>query len=200
MRRAAANLRRAALAVAVLGLVIGGCGEEDNTKQSSARGAPKKSGKKGSSQAGASQSSRGDGGEDSPEIEDDPNEKPIELHEKSFSRRRDPFRNFVVTERPEPEPDAPRAARKVKLAQYAFEDLRLIIIANSGRGIKPRAQFVGSDGRSGTVMQGEYFSSAELLLAAVNRDYVEVEVVDEELAGNLGLKRGERRPIFLRND
>lgn len=183
-----------------------GCGEEEE-KPSSARGVPggakKKDGNGGAKTTRRTGSggatNAGDDGSDEV-IEEGPERPPVTLDEKSFTRRRDPFRAFVVTERPEPEPDTPRAARKVKMAQYGFEDLKLIIIVNSGRGIKPRAQFVAGDGRSGTVMQGEYFSSAEVLLAAVNRDYVEIEVVDEELAKNLGLQRGERRPIFLRND
>lgn len=180
------------------GSLSAGCGEDD-VKVSGVRGIPggvKKASadNKARKAAGASRAS------DEPEVEEGPERPKITLDEKSFSRRRDPFRTFVVTERAEPEPDSPRAARKVKLAQYGFEDLRLVIIVNSGRGIQPRAQFVGGDGRSGTVLQGEYFSSAEVLLAAVNRDYVEVEVVDEELATSLGLKRGERRPIFLRTD
>lgn len=182
-----------------------GCGDEDETKPAAARGVPGGA-KKSDGDGGAKTTRRttggsNAGGDGSDEvIEEGPARPPITLDEKSFTRRRDPFRAFVVTERPEPEPDTPRAARKVKMAQYGFEDLKLIIIVNSGRGIKPRAQFVAGDGRSGTVMQGEYFSSAEVLLAAVNRDYVEIEVVDEELAKNLGLQRGERRPIFLRND
>ena len=181
------------------GPMVGGCGEDE--KISKSRGIPGGSEKAGgkSRRSGAKAAGGGDSGDEV--AEQGPERPPITLDEKSFSRRRDPFRAFVVTERAEPEPDSPRAARKVKLAQYGFEDLRLVIIVNSGRrGIKPRAQFVGADGRSGTVMQGEYFSSAEVLLAAVNRDYVEVEVVDEELASSLGLRRGERRTIFLRND
>jgi hypothetical protein len=59
---------------------------------------------------------------------------------------------------------------------------------------------VAGDGYSSAVRQGEYFSSAEVLLAAVNRDYVEIEVVDEELAASLGMQRGERRALYLRNE
>ena len=189
----------------LLPVALIGCGEEEE-KPSAQRGVPGGAKKKDGDGAKTSRRNGGGGssnaGSDDPdvEIEEGPERPPITLDEKSFTRRRDPFRAFVVTERPEPEPDTPRAARKVKMAQYGFEDLKLIIIVNSGRGVKPRAQFVAGDGRSGTVMQGEYFSSAEVLLAAVNRDYVEIEVVDEDLAKNLGLQRGERRPIFLRND
>jgi Tfp pilus assembly protein PilP len=86
------------------------------------------------------------------------------------------------------------------MPEYAFEDLKLVAIVNSGRSIVPRALFVGSDGRSKAVRQGEYFSSAEVLLAAVNRDYVEIEIVDEELASSLNMQRGDRRAIYLRNE
>lgn len=126
---------------------------------------------------------------------------PVALDSKSFQRRRDPFLNTVAAEVVVPEPDRPRAAnRRVSMQQYAFEDLKLVAIANGGRGVKPRALFVASDGKSGTIKQGDYFSSAELLLAAVNRDYVEIEVVDDDLASSLNLQRGERRAIYLRNE
>jgi hypothetical protein len=76
-----------------------------------------------------------------------------------------------------------------------------VAIANSRRaGVRPRALFVAGDGYSSAVRQGEYFSSAEVLLVAVNRDYVEIEVVDEELAASLGMQRGERRALHLRNE
>ncbi len=129
-----------------------------------------------------------------------PARPPIALDAKSFQRRRDPFLSFVANEIVVPEPDRPRADRKVEMQQYAFEDLKLVAIVNAGRNLRPRALFVASDGRSRSIMQGQYFSSAELLLAAVNRDYVEVEVVDDDLASSLNLQRGERRAIYLRND
>ncbi len=113
---------------------------------------------------------------------------------------RDPFQNFLGSQVVELEPDRPRAQRDVKMSEYAFEDLKLVAIVRSGRGIVPRALFVATDGKSQTIKQGEYFSRAEVLLAAVNRDYVEIEVVDEELASNLGLSRGERRAIYLKNE
>lgn len=129
-----------------------------------------------------------------------PARPPIALDAKSFQRRRDPFLSFVANEIVVPEPDRPRADRKVEMQQYAFEDLKLVAIVNAGRNLRPRALFVASDGRSRSIMQGQYFSSAELLLAAVNRDYVEVEVVDDDLASSLNLQRGERRAIYLRNE
>ncbi|HWB74258.1 MAG TPA: hypothetical protein VG755_04870 [Nannocystaceae bacterium] len=125
----------------------------------------------------------------------------VALDGKSFQLRRDPFLNFVAGELVVPEPvRASGSSRKVEMHQYAFEDLKLVAIVNAGRGMKPRALFVASDGRSQGIKQGEYFSSAEVLLAAVNRDYVEVEVVDDDLASSLNLQRGERRAIYLRND
>jgi len=129
-----------------------------------------------------------------------PPRPPVALDSKSFVRRRDPFASFVATEMLVPEPALPRADRPVEMAKYAFEDLKLIAIVNSGRGLTSRALFLASDGKSQTIAQGEYFSSAEVLLAAVNRDYVEIEVVDDDLATSLNLQRGERRAIYLRND
>jgi Tfp pilus assembly protein PilP len=129
-----------------------------------------------------------------------PARPPVALDAKSFQRRRDPFLSFVASEIVVPEPDRPRAARAVEMHQYAFEDLKLVAIVNAGRGMKPRALFVASDGKSHSIRQGEYFSSAEVLLAAVNRDYVEIEVVDDGLASSLNLQRGERRAIYLRNE
>lgn len=126
---------------------------------------------------------------------------PPQLDPTSFTRRRDPFRGFVAAEPVQPEPDPIRAERQVQMRQYSFEDLRLVAIANTRRtGARPRALFVAGDGISGSVSQGEFFSSAEVLLAAVNRDYVEIEVVDEELAASLGMQRGERRALYLRKD
>ncbi len=130
-----------------------------------------------------------------------PPRPPIALDAKSFQKRRDPFLSFAPGELVVPEPVRARGAdRKVEMQQYAFEDLKLIAIVNAGRGMTPRALFVASDGRSHSIRQGQYFSSAEVLLAAVNRDYVEVEVVDDDLASSLNLQRGERRAIYLRNE
>jgi Tfp pilus assembly protein PilP len=124
----------------------------------------------------------------------------VALDAKAFSRRRDPFQVYVAPQAVVAEPDKVRAERKVKMGKYAFEDLRLVAIVNSGRGVVPRALFLASDGKSKTIRQGEYFSSAEVLLAAVNRDYVEIEVVDDDLASSLNLQRGERRALYLRTD
>lgn len=136
-----------------------------------------------------------------PEVDPGPKRPPPILDATSFMRRRDPFQGLVEAAPVQPEPDPIRAERAVLLRQYSFEDLKLVAIANSRRsGVRPRALFVAGDGYSSAIRQGEYFSSAEVLLAAVNRDYVEIEVVDEELAASLGMQRGERRALYLRNE
>ena len=133
-------------------------------------------------------------------VEDLPPRPSPTLDAKSFARVRDPFQSAQVDSLVVPEVERPKAQRKVRMPQYRFEDLKLIAIVNSGRGVVPRALFLASDGKSGTIHQGEYFSSAEVLLAAVNRDYVEIEIVDDVMASGLNLERGERRAIYLRND
>lgn len=174
------------------------CGEGDE-KVTGVRGTglAKKSTKKGkkASRRGGSDS------EDDEVIDEGPPRPPVALDSKSFQRRRDPFLSFVANDDPIPEPPATsvRAERRVRMAGYAFEDLKLISIVN-GRGVAPRALFLASDGKSKTIKQGEYFSSAEVKLAAVNRDYVEIEVVDDDLGSSLNLQRGERRAIYLRTD
>lgn len=139
--------------------------------------------------------------EEEPAVDPGPKRPPPILDATSFVRRRDPFQGLVEAEPVQPEPDPIRAERAVLLRQYSFEDLKLVAIANSRRsGVRPRALFVAGDGYSSAVRQGEFFSSAEVLLVAVNRDYVEIEVVDEELAASLGMQRGERRALYLRNE
>jgi Tfp pilus assembly protein PilP len=193
-------------AVAALGLTLGtGCGSDEEV--TGKRGAPSVpgGGKGGGGNKGGAAGNQGRGGgkgqgAGEEDEEAGPPRPPVALDSKSFGRRRDPFQSYVPTEVVLPEPDKPRAERKVTMAKYAFEDLKLIAIVNSGRGIVPRALFLASDGKSKTIRQGEYFSSAEVLLAAVNRDYVEIEVVDDDLASSLNLQRGERRAIYLRTD
>lgn len=193
---------RAALVAAILfGLSAAACSEEQKT--TGQRGIPGggKAPTGPAKKAGAGTKSAGGGdGDGDVEIDPGPARPPIALDSKSFARRRDPFHRFVGSDELVAEPDTPRAERKVKLASHAFEDLKLIAIVNSGRGIVPRALFLASDGKSKTIKQGEYFSSAEVLLAAVNRDYVEIEVVDDDLGSSLNLQRGERRAIYLRTD
>lgn len=187
--------------VAPLVLCTSACGEEE-LPTTGQRGAPAfMGGGKGgdASKPAKTAAKKGGGGEDEEE-EALPERPKVPLDSKSFLRRRDPFQSFQATEVVVPEPDAVRAERPVVARQYAFENLRLVAIVNAGRGIVPRALFLASDGKSFTIKQGQYFSSAEVLLAAVNREYVEIEVVDDELASGLNLQRGERRAIYLRND
>ncbi len=203
---------------AVLALPVGACGE-DELPPTQSRGVPggakkKEEGKEGKEgkaatktasrrtpkAAPAAEASLADEGEE-PVVDEGPKRPPPALDATSFVRRRDPFQGLVEAEPVQPEPDPIRAERAVVLRQYSFEDLKLVAIANSRRsGVRPRALFVAGDGYSSAVRQGEYFSSAEVLLAAVNRDYVEIEVVDEELAASLGMQRGERRALYLRNE
>lgn len=185
-----------------------GCGEDD-TETTGQRGMPgRKKGKdgKGPAQRGGAAPAAAVAGGDGSGFLDEPvdegvKREPPKLDQTSFVRRRDPFQGFVAPELTLPEPDPIRADRKVELRQYAFEDLRLVAIANTRRAKNPpRALFVASDGHSGSVVQGQHYSTAEVLLVAVNRDYVEIEVVDEELAASLGMKRGERRALYLNNE
>ena len=181
---------------ALLALSVG-CGEEPSSSGVRGGGTKKKDGKKKDKK-----SRRGPkDGDDEEEIDEGPPRPPVALDSKSFQRRRDPFLSFVANDEPLPEPPATsvRAERRVRMASYAFEDLKLISIVG-GRGVTPRALFLASDGKSKTIKQGEYFSSAEVKLAAVNRDYVEIEVVDDDLGSSLNLQRGERRAIYLRTD
>jgi Tfp pilus assembly protein PilP len=180
---------------ALLALSVG-CGEDEAS--SGVRGFSKKKDnkkKKAASKRGPTDS------EGEEEVDEGPPRPPVALDNKSFQRRRDPFLSFVANDEPLPEPPSTsvRAERRVKMAGYAFEDLKLISIVG-GRGLTPRALFLASDGKSKTIRQGEYFSSAEVKLAAVNRDYVEIEVVDDDLGSSLNLQRGERRTLFLRTD
>lgn len=201
-------MRRAGM---LFSLVVAlGCGEEGgDTKQTSERGLPKgtapakgaEDAKKPSRRTTAKTASAAAEDEEDEAVEEEAPARPsVALDSKSFMRRRDPFQKFVAPTEIIAEPDRPRAERRVKMASYAFEDLKLIAIVNSGRGIRPRALFLASDGKSKTITQGEYFSTAEVLLAAVNRDYVEIEVVDDDLASSLNLQRGERRALYLKTE
>ena len=209
-------IRRTTTALVGLCLALApGCGEDADVEVTKTRGAPpmgaakkaaedavdKETGKAAPARAATPAKAPAAAAEEVEEPEAPPPERPLlALDAKSFSRRRDPFQGFSPTEVVVAEPDRPRASRTVAMQQYAFEDLKLVAIVNAGRGMRPRALFVASDGRSQAIKQGEYFSSAEVLLAAVNRDYVEIEVVDDDLAASLKLARGERRAIQLRNE
>lgn len=200
------SVRWVAMLICGAAFALSGCsGESEQVAQ--ARGAPSLAGGGGKAKAPSKRRSRRDSAteaaasEDGEEpVDEGPDRPPPTLDAKSFARGRDPFRSFRSENTVTPEVERPRGQRKVQMAQYAFEDLKLIAIVNSGRGILPRALFLASDGKSGTIRQGEYFSSAEVLLAAVNRDYVEIEVVDDDLASSLNLQRGERRALYLRNE
>jgi Tfp pilus assembly protein PilP len=196
------HLRRAALLFSLVALA--GCEEEQAT--TTQRGLPKdvkladgKAASRRTAKTAAPASAAGDA-EEEEEVDPGPPRPKVALDSRSFARRRDPFQRFMAPTELVAEPDRPRAERKVKMASYAFEDLKLIAIVQSGRGIRPRALFLASDGKSKTIQQGEYFSTSEVLLAAVNRDYVEIEVVDDELASSLNLQRGERRALYLKTD
>jgi hypothetical protein len=200
-------MRHAWILFGLTALVLGSCVDDGGAEVTAKRGAPSAKGADGKGAAkaapaaAAAKPAAGGNAEGDTEVlpSELPARPPVALDAKSFSKRRDPFFRFVAADIVVPEPDRPRAARKVEMPGYAFEDLKLVAIV-TGRGLKPRAVFVGSDGRSRSIVQGQYFSSAEVLLAAVNRDYVEVEVVDDDLASSLNLQRGERRAVYLRNE
>lgn len=190
------------LVALALGLVSA-CGEDEVVVQTrglpnAPAGAPKKDAEAKPARAAAKAPARAAAEDDA--ADDAPPRPPPTLDAKSFARARDPFQNPLIDSIAVPEVERPAAQRKVRMPQYRFEDLKLIAIVNSGRGVVPRALFLANDGKSGTIHQGEYFSSAEVLLAAVNRDYVEIEIVDDDVASGLDLQRGERRAIYLRND
>ena len=128
--------------------------------------------------------------------------RPVISREDFGAGARDPFHTYV-TQALETDPvpvEVLDRQRIVKLAEYDFEELKLIAIVNAGRNVEPRALFLSAqDNKSKTVRQGELFSSAEVLLASVNRDYIEVEVVDPELTPSWNLERGERRVIYLKD-
>lgn len=190
-----------------LALLIAGFGAscgDDGTKQTQVRGLGGAKPTKAAGDAKAGDAKAGDAtpGTPPPPPADKPLERPRPvLTRDDFSTvTRDPFESFIGTQIVELEPDRPRAQRDVRMAEYNFEDLTLVAIVHSGRNIVPRALFVAGDGTSKAIKQGEYFSRAEVLLASVNRDYVEVEVVDEALSSNLNLARGERRAIYLKHE
>ena len=132
-----------------------------------------------------------------------PTERPARIltREDFGPAARDPFQTANVAEEPEAQVEAQQVRqREVVLPNYDLNDLRLIAIVKSAASIRPRALFVGSDGMSKSVEQGEYFSRNEVLLAAVNNDYIEIEIVDEEMAKALNMARGERRAIYIKKD
>ena len=191
-------------------LVVGlpaGCGDDTAEAANGPRGAPKVQGGGGGGGGGGSRRSGGGGGgggeEDGGDTEDERPDRPRPtLTREDFSgRARDPFHNYLaaeVVDNPEPV-EVVRKQRNVKLSEYTFEELRLIAIVNAGRSVAPTALFLAGDNKSKSVKQGEYFSSAEVLLASVNRDYIEVEIIDPDLTPGWNLERGERKVIYLKD-
>lgn len=204
--------RLAMLASLLLGLGATGCGD-DAAPITQQRGMAGVDGakpitndpKSGKAEAGGSRRSGGGGGAASapqvePEFERPDRPRPVLTREDFSGRARDPFHNYAAAsllDSPEPI-ELVRKQRDVKLAEYTFEELRLIAIVNAGRNVAPTALFLASDNKSKSIKQGEYFSSAEVLLASVNRDYIEVEIIDPELTPGWNLERGERKVIYLK--
>jgi Tfp pilus assembly protein PilP len=195
----------ACLVALVSSLGLFACGE-DEVPTTNVRGMGDQGMKMSPPKPGQPPSSRRSGppgpGEPQAPVEEFERPKRAELTRDDFSgRARDPFHNYLaaqVASAPEPV-EIVRKERAVKLAEYSFDELRLIAIVNAGRSVAPRALFVStSDQKSKSVKQGEYFSSAEVLLASVNRDYIEVEIVDPELTPGWNLERGERKVIYLK--
>jgi Tfp pilus assembly protein PilP len=201
------------LAVA-LALVGVGCGDEQtqttsqrgmggNTKPISNDPNAAKAGGGGGGGGGSRRNGTGPAAEEEqaePERPDRP--RPILTRDDFSGRARDPFHNYQAAEALDvPEPvEVVRKQRDVKLAEYTFDELKLIAIVNAGRSVAPTALFLAADNKSKSVKQGEYFSSAEVLLASVNRDYIEVEIIDPELTPGWNLERGERKVIYLKNE
>ncbi len=215
------NLSRRLLSVTLassslfaMGMFGMGCGgdEQQVTQQRGMGGAAKPikndPGKAGTADkaGGGSRRSGGGGGGKPSEAEPEPEPvrpdrpRPILTREDFSGRARDPFHNYATTDLLDsPEPvEIVRKQRDVKLAEYPFDELKLIAIVNAGRNVAPTALFLAGDKKSKSIKQGEYFSSAEVLLASVNRDYIEVEIIDPELTPGWNLERGERKVIYLK--
>lgn len=179
-------------------LLLAACGEEQQATGSRGMGDKSIKKKGGDEKKGAEKKGGKKGADKGPKTR--PKDRPkIVLTRADFATpARDPFQSWVDFDASESEPAAvSQRQRDVRMREYNFDDLKLIGVVNSGRNVVPRALFLANDGKSKTIHQGEYFSRAEVLLASVNRDYVEIEVVDEELAQTLNLERGERRAIYL---
>ena len=186
--------------------VLGCGGEEQQTTQQ--RGMPnQKPINNAGGGGGGSRRSDGGGGGGGAELEEAEDERPDRprpvLTREDFSgRSRDPFHNYLsasAVSLPEEPVEIVRKQRDVKLSEYSFEELRLIAIVNAGRNVSPTALFVAGDNKSKSIKQGEYFSSAEVLLASVNRDYIEIEIIDPDLSPGWNMERGERKVIYLKD-
>jgi Tfp pilus assembly protein PilP len=191
-----------------------GCGEDEApvTTQRGMAGqgpkieqkAPPAGGSKAPAGGGSRRSQGGTPSEDAPAEAEPPRPdrpKTIVSREDFASSARDPFHTYLspaLANETAPV-EVLDKQRNVKLAEYDFEELKLIAIVNAGRNVEPRALFLSaSDKKSKSVRQGEYFSSAEVLLASVNRDYIEIEIIDPELTPGWNMERGERRVIYLK--
>lgn len=181
-----------------------GCGDSEEPKSPNVRGAPAPRGaapKEAKPAVGARSPSNQAPAETTPKPTR-PKSEPL-TRENFGPETRDPFRSFLADDDLEPIEEAPVVAerqREVRMAGYNFEDLSLVGIIRSKKGVTPRALFVGTDGISGSIKQGEYFSRAEVLLSSVNDGYVEIEIVDENLAKGLNLANGETRALYLKSE
>jgi Tfp pilus assembly protein PilP len=199
--------RRQLAALVLVGLCSAGCSEDEPVAQQRGMGGAAKPINNSKRADGGGAGSRRSGG-NTPEAEAEPEPerpdrpRPVLTREDFSGRARDPFHNYIAADLMDsPEPvELVRKQRDVKLAEYTFEELKLIAIVNAGRNVAPTALFLAADNKSKSIKQGEYFSSAEVLLASVNRDYIEVEIIDPELTPGWNLERGERKVIYLKND
>jgi Tfp pilus assembly protein PilP len=202
IKQSITKLVLAGCALSFGGLAMPACGGGDDDKPKG-RGLPAgvepAKAKSGSRRSDAAKATAA---EDEVEVAVRPDRPKQTLTREDFARdSRDPFRNYNEVTASEVTPDEPRERqREVRMADYNFEDMVLIGIVHSGKGVQPRALWKATDGKSKTIRQGEYFSRAEVLLATVNRDYVEIEVVDDELAKGLNMERGERRAVYLKEE
>ena len=74
-------------------------------------------------------------------------------------RNRDPFRSFLVQTQPVNTPA--RNQRKVELAQYSIDELKLVAIVQGAD--KPRAMFVDPTGKGTVVYKGTFVCRAEVV-------------------------------------
>ncbi|HEX4447662.1 MAG TPA: pilus assembly protein PilP, partial [Polyangiaceae bacterium] len=74
-------------------------------------------------------------------------------------RNRDPFRSFLVSNQPVNKQSMNQ--RKVELAQYAIEELKLVAIVTGGAGA--RAMFVDPSGKGTVVYKGSFVCRSEVV-------------------------------------
>lgn len=183
-------------------LGLWGCGEEENTSSSLGSSAEFDLELKKQERAKKNKVVRATHTLSNPPSDRPAGRAAVVLTRDSFAQgARDPFESYSEGPSKPVVADLPKKRqREVRFSGYNFEDLRLIAIVRSGKNIPPRALFVASDGVSKSIRQGDYFSRSEVLLASVNSDYVEIEIVDEELAQGLNMEQGERRAIYLKQE